>query len=115
MKLSLERADAFNADFEEQYRWCLEQAVEEIAERFLRAVAATLPLLAEQPNLGRRRKFRHPKLRGLRSFPAERPFQSLLIFYRVKKDTLEKAERRRSSLLTLLLSIAAAPGKYSAR
>ena len=89
MKLSLERADEFNADFEEQYRWYLEQAGEEIAERFLRAVAATLPLLAEQPNLGRRRKFRHPKLRDLRSFPAERPFQSLLIFYRVKKDTLE--------------------------
>ena len=63
MKLSLERADEFNADFEEQYRWYLEQAGEEIAERFLRAVAATLPLLAEQPNLGRRRKFRHPKLR----------------------------------------------------
>jgi toxin ParE1/3/4 len=89
MKLSLERADQFNADFEEQYRWYLEQAGEEIAERFLRAVVAILALLAEQPNLGRRRKFRHPKLRGLRSFPAEAPFQRFLIFYRVKKDTLE--------------------------
>jgi toxin ParE1/3/4 len=89
MKLSLQRADEFNADFEQQYRWYADQAGEEIAERFLRAVADTLPRLAEQPDLGRRRKFRHPLLRDLFSFPVERPFQKILIFYRVTENTLQ--------------------------
>jgi plasmid stabilization system protein ParE len=89
MKLSLQRAYEFNADFEQQYRWYADHAGEEIAERFLRAVADTLPRLAELPDLGRRRKFRHPMLRDLRSFQVERPFQKILIFYRVMGNTLQ--------------------------
>ena len=89
MKLSLQRADEFNTDFDQQYRWYEEQAGEELAERFFRAVADTLPRLAEQPDLGRRRKFRHPLLRDLRSFQVERPFQKILIFYRVNENILQ--------------------------
>ena len=89
MKLSLQRAEEFNADFEQQYRWYAEQAGEEIAERFLRAVADTLPRLAELPDLGRRRKFRHPMLRDLYSFQVGRPFNKTLIFYRVTENTLQ--------------------------
>jgi plasmid stabilization system protein ParE len=89
MKLLLQRGDEFNADFEQQYRWYTDQAGEEIAERFLRAVADTLPRLAERPDLGRRRKFRHPLLRGLYSFPVERPFQNILMFYRVTGNILQ--------------------------
>ena len=89
MKPSPQRADEFNADFDQQYRWYAEQAGEKLAERFLRAIADTLPLLAEQPDLGRRRKFRHPMLRDLRSFQVERPFQNILIFYRVNENTLQ--------------------------
>jgi plasmid stabilization system protein ParE len=89
MKLTLQRADEFNADFDQQYRWYLEQAGEEVAERFLRAVPVTLRLLAEQADLGSRRKFRHPMLRDLRSFQVERPFNKTLIFYRVTENTLQ--------------------------
>lgn len=89
MKLSLQRADAFNTDFEQQYHWYADRAGEEIAERFLRAVADTLPRLAELPDLGRRRKFRHPMLRDLHSFQVERPFNKILIFYRVTGSTLQ--------------------------
>jgi toxin ParE1/3/4 len=89
MKLSLQRADEFNADFEQQYRWYADQAGEEIAERFLRAVADTLPRLAELPDLGLRRKFRHPMLHDLHSFQVERPFNKILIFYRVTENTLQ--------------------------
>ena len=89
MKLSLQRADEFNADFEQQYRWYADQAGEEIAERFLRAVANTLPLLAERPDLGHRRKFRHPMLHDLYSFQVERPFNKILIFYRVTENILQ--------------------------
>jgi toxin ParE1/3/4 len=89
MKLSLQRADEFNVDFDQQYRWYVEQAGEDLAERFLRAVGDTLPLLAEQPDLGRRRKFRHPLLQDLRSFQVGRPFQKILIFYRVNENVLQ--------------------------
>src|ERR1039457_7484972 len=74
MRLALQRADEFNSDFAQQYRWYLEQAREEVAGRFLNAVPVTLHLLAEQSDLGRRRKFRHPMLRDLYSFQVERPF-----------------------------------------
>jgi toxin ParE1/3/4 len=89
MKLTLQRADEFNADFDQQYRWYLEQAGEEVAEHFLQAVAVTLPLLAEHSDLGRRRNFRNPMLRGLRSFQVKNPFQKILIFYRVTEISLE--------------------------
>ena len=89
MKLSLHRADEFNADFDQQYRWYLEQAGEEVAEQFLQAVAVTLRLLAEQSDLGRRRKFRNAMLRDLHSFQVKHPFQKILIFYRVTGNTLE--------------------------
>ena len=89
MKLTLQRADEFNADFDQQYRWYLEQASNEVAEQFLQAVPVTLRLLAGQSDLGRRRKFRHPMLRDLYSFQVERPFKKILIFYRVTENTLQ--------------------------
>jgi toxin ParE1/3/4 len=89
MKLSLQRADEFNADFDQQYRWYVEKAGEDIAERFLHAVAHTLPLLAERPDVGCRRKFRNPILHNLYSFQVERPFQKILIFYRVNGNILQ--------------------------
>ena len=82
MKLSLHRANDFNRDFDLQYRWYLEHANESVAERYLNAVKATLDLLATQPDLGRRRKFRHPELRDIRSFRVVSPFGVHLIFYR---------------------------------
>src|SRR6267154_417994 len=82
MKLTLHRADAFNSDFDQQYRWYLEKAGEALAERFLKAVELTLESLLTQPGLGRRRKFRHPALASLHSFQVEPPFSKILIFYR---------------------------------
>ena len=89
MKLPLHRAEDFNADFDLQYRWYLAHAGEEMAERFLAAVLATLNTLAARPDLGRRRKFHHPALREIRSFRVNRPFERILIFYRVTNETLE--------------------------
>lgn len=89
MRLSLHRAGDFNTDFDQQYRWYLEQAGEELAERFLEAVLLALRSLAGQPDLGRRRKFRHPGLQNLSSFRVNPPFDRILIFYRVTNETLE--------------------------
>lgn len=82
MKLALHRSDDFNHDFDLEYRWYLEQAGEAVAERYLDAVLATLRLLTTQPDAGRRRKFRNPTLRGIRSFRLASPFEVHLIFYR---------------------------------
>lgn len=92
MKLSLHRAEEFNADFDQQHRWYLENAGEELAERFVTAVENTLQFLSTQPDLGHRRKFRHPALAGIRSFRIELPFQKILIFYRHTTSELS-AER----------------------
>lgn len=81
MRLPVHRAEYFTADFDRQYRWYLAEAGETIAERYLAAVSATLESLAEQPDLGRIRRFRNPMLCGLRSIQVESPFQRLLIFY----------------------------------
>jgi len=53
-----------------------------VAERYLEAMLATLRLPVTQPDLGRRRKFRHRALRGIRSFRLASPFQVHLILYR---------------------------------
>ena len=82
MKLSLHRAEKFNADFDQQYNWYLEQAGEELAERFFNAVEITLQSLLAQPDLGSTRKFRPFALTGIRSFQVKSPFQNILIFYR---------------------------------
>ena len=82
MTLALHRSDDFNQDFDLQYRWYLEQAGEAVAEHYLQALLRTLRLLATQPGLGRQRKFRHPALRGMRSFRLASPFEVHLIFYR---------------------------------
>lgn len=87
--LLLHRSGDFNADFDQRYRWYLEQASEELAERFLDAVLVTARSLTNQPDLGRRRKLRNPTLRDLRSFRVNPPFNKILIFYRVTKDSVE--------------------------
>ena len=75
MNLTLHRSKDFKSDFDLQYRWYLEQAGEAIAERFLEALLVTLRLLATQPGMGRERRFRHPALRGMRSFRLAPPLK----------------------------------------
>lgn len=82
MSVPLYRSGDFNKDFDLQYRWYLEVANEEVAERFLNAVLATLELLERQPEIGRCRKFRDPALRDIRSFRVVPPYGTHVIFYR---------------------------------
>jgi plasmid stabilization system protein ParE len=88
MSLTLQRADAFIADFEQQARWYVREANEAVARRYLRALESTLLLLCGHPGLGRIRRFRHPQLRGIRSFRVEPPFDRHLIFYRYDAKAL---------------------------
>lgn len=72
-----------------QALWYVREAGDDVARRFQQAVDATLRLLCERPGLGRVRRFRHPKLAGLRSFTVGQQFQRFVIFYREHGETLQ--------------------------
>ena len=83
------RAAAFVADYELRFDYYTYEAGEEVAWRFEQSVIATLASLSLHPELGRRRRFSHPQLAGLRSVPIEPPFNKALLFYRVTDTHLE--------------------------
>lgn len=60
-----------------------------VAWRFQAALDISLVKLSTQPDLGQPRHFRHPNLRGLRSFGVVHPFEMLLIFYRANDEALD--------------------------
>jgi plasmid stabilization system protein ParE len=89
MSRAMQKAPDFTADFENVFGWYVVKAGQEVAWRFQMALDNSLARLSIRPDLGRPRHFRHPKLRGLRSFRVERPFEKLLIFYRANDEALE--------------------------
>jgi toxin ParE1/3/4 len=112
MTLALHRSDDFNRDFDLQYRWYLEQAGEAVASRYLDAVLTVLRLVANQPGLGRPRKFRHPTLQGIRSLRLPSPFSVHLIFYRYNPNELF-AERMMHGARDLPRRLVEPPGSPS--
>ncbi len=89
MNLIIEKTPEFHSDVTRQFGWYFDEASEELAWRFFKTTDETLYKLARQPDLGRRRKFRHPALHNLCSFRVGRPFQKILIFYRVTENALQ--------------------------
>jgi toxin ParE1/3/4 len=89
MSRAIQKARDFTADFENVFGWYVDKAGVELAWRFQRALDNSLAQLSIRPDLGRPRHFRHPKLRGLRTFPVEHPFDKILIFYRANDQTLD--------------------------
>ena len=69
MSLRVSISGRAEADLTHQYRWYLDNATVDVAERFLAAFDAATLRLARQPGFGRRLRFRAPELAGLRSFP----------------------------------------------
>lgn len=88
MTLALQKGALFQQDFARQAGWYLCHANDEIAQGYLDCLNETLRQLAIHPAVGRVRRYRHPELRGLRSFRVNRPFQKHLIFYRHDQTTL---------------------------
>lgn len=60
----------------------------EAAERFLEAVAATFEQIQTRPEIGWERSWKHPKLKGIRSWRVE-SFRDYLIFYREEETAIE--------------------------
>jgi plasmid stabilization system protein ParE len=84
MNHTIIRGDQFIADVYGRARWYAREAGLEVAQKFERAVAATVLRLARNPTVGRLLRFKHPNLMGLRSLPSAPPFGNILIFYRVE-------------------------------
>ncbi len=89
MNWRVDRKPDFKADIGLQFSWYFNMANEEVAWRFVEAVDATIVALSCQPFLGRRRRFHHPLLAGLRSFRVEPPFNRFLIFYRADDGVVD--------------------------
>ena len=83
-----EVSDNAGEDLALQYNWYWREAGEDIAERYLTAFRQTIDLIGQQPELGALRKFRIPRLRGIRSFQMVKAFGVHTIFYRIETDTL---------------------------
>ncbi len=81
--MSLEVTIALRAeqDMTLQYRWYFETADLDVAERYLLAVNETILRIAEQPDLGVRRRFLAPELTHIRSIQVKKPFDRHLLFY----------------------------------
>jgi plasmid stabilization system protein ParE len=58
------------------------------ADEVVNVILATFERLAEMPEMGQRREFNHPALKGQRYYPVTR-FPSYLIFYRPTSDGIE--------------------------
>jgi plasmid stabilization system protein ParE len=84
--LVVQKSPLFHADIINQFAWYFDEAGEKLAWQFFESVDLTLSKLSRQPDLGRIRHFRNPRLHGLRSFRVEPPFHRLLIFYRYDTD-----------------------------
>jgi toxin ParE1/3/4 len=87
MSLEVSIAHRAEQDMTLQYRWYLENADSDVAERYLLAVHETILGIAEWPGLGRPRNFRAPELANIRSIQVRKPFDCHLLFY-MGSDTL---------------------------
>jgi plasmid stabilization system protein ParE len=88
MNLAIQKAEFFKQDYAIRFAWYVDEAGPEVARRFQAALDQALSKLVSHPDLGRRRKFSNPRLQDLRSIQIERPFNKLLVFYRVSGDVL---------------------------
>jgi plasmid stabilization system protein ParE len=82
MSVAVRESEFFPADVGHYFRWYLGEAGEETAWRFQTAVVETIARIARNPTIGELRAFRHPLLKGLRSFPVQSPFNRILLFYK---------------------------------
>ena len=88
MSLRIQRSEWFIGDLEHYAAWYDRQGGWEVADRYLRSVAATLARLSEMPGIGHLTAFPAAELKGLRCLLVERPFQKHLVFYRHDATTL---------------------------
>ena len=88
MKVRVSLSGRAAADPTNQYRWYLDHATTEVAERFLKAFDSRTDLLSRFPEIGQPRRFRAPELKGIRSVTIGQKFGDHLIFYSTTGKTV---------------------------
>jgi toxin ParE1/3/4 len=83
MKWAASTSGRAEADLTNQYRWYVDNASAEVAERFLVAFDTTMKRLVSMPTTGRLRRFRSAELQGLHSVMMSGGFGAHLVFYRM--------------------------------
>jgi plasmid stabilization system protein ParE len=86
--MSLQRSEFFIKDVESQYEWYARNAGDDVADRYLEAIAATCTLIERQPLLGPMTKLTNPRVAGWRFFVVIRPFHRHVLFYEVEGNTV---------------------------
>jgi plasmid stabilization system protein ParE len=92
VKAAVSLSDRAEVNLTNQYRWYLDHATTEVAERFLKAFLRTR-LLSSFPAIGQPRRFRAPELRGVRSLSVGSKFGDHLIFYRTDAKSVSAFKR----------------------
>ena len=75
-------------DLARQYEWYELEAGVDIAERYLQAFQQTAQYVTNHPVVGILRRFRDPRLKGIRSVQVHGAFRVHLVFYRIEEDVL---------------------------
>ena len=88
MALTVRTSAAAEADLEKQYEWYCRHADVDVAERYQKAFDLSVAALALHPDMGVVRNFKPQRLRGIRSYRCEVPFDVHLVFYRADAETL---------------------------
>lgn len=88
LPLDCEVTEDARADLSLEYSWYAEHAGVKIAEGYLEAFWRSTRALSHAPKMGGLRRFRDPRLSGLRSLHLEGAFRVHLIFYRVEGEAL---------------------------
>lgn len=69
--------------------YLVDEASEELAERFLKAAKTTWAELGKHPECGARCDWMSPKLGGCRKWHLIKPFDEYLVFYRTDGECVE--------------------------
>ena len=78
---------AARQDILKQFLYLLEKDASAAAARFLAAVETTISKLSQQPTIGAPKKFKNPRLQGLRRWPVD-GFEVVGIYYLLAEDVL---------------------------
>jgi len=86
--MTVRKTDKFLADVERQFEWYFIHANQEIADRYLEALKATIQLLEQYPQIGPHGGFHHSRLREWRFFLVFRPFNKHVLFYEISGENV---------------------------
>jgi plasmid stabilization system protein ParE len=94
LNLHVEESAAFRRDVIKRYIWYAKERDVQLAERFQETLNSTISKLISHPEKGPLAWVAKEVLMDIRFYPVDPPFDKLLIFYRVRFETLRLVRLR---------------------